>query len=61
MEMKEEGLQLQALFEEEKEVELKGQKEMQEQGNWMFDLAEENWEVMVVWKQWKNLLEKLKK
>lgn len=39
-------------------MELKELKEMEVQGNWMFDLVEENWEVMVVWK---NLMEKLKK
>lgn len=37
---KEEGLQ--ALPEEVKEVELKGQREMKEQGNWVFDWAGKN-------------------
>jgi len=54
---KEEGLQ--ALPEEVKEVELKGQREMKEQGNWVFDWAGKNWEVME--EGWRNWSEKMKK
>lgn len=47
---KEEGLQ--ALPEEVKEVEQKGQRGMKEQGNQVFDWAGKNWEVMEGWRNW---------